>query len=263
MKSPAHSSPGPFRADQIRPGDPYELSNGHAVHCFPTGGRGSQASVVGSGVLSSDPEVDSAGFDAGFSPSPKTLRAPDIAIGGVSSGPGWSPGVPALAVEYADTGQDEAELAEKIADLLGAGTQVLWVVRLTGPRRVEIHTPGEPMRIAQAGDQLTAPGILANPVPVEALYDAEVGRQVTLRNLLQREGYDNLDAVRAEGEAEGETKGETKALRESIREILTVRGLGVGEALAQALAGCSDLETLRRWHRQALVASSSDELLSP
>jgi hypothetical protein len=256
MKDPAliHSIPGPFRADQLRSGDPYELSNGHAIQCFPTGGRGAQASVVGGGVLSSDPEVDSAGFDAGFSPSPKALRAPDIAIGGVSSGPGWSPGVPALAVEYADTGQDENELAEKIADLLGAGTQILWVVRLTGPRRVEIHTPGEPMRLAQAGDQLTAPGILANPVPVEALYDAEVGRRVTLRNLLQREGYENLEAVLAEGEAKG--------LRETIREILTVRGLGVSEPVAKALSECSNLETMRRWRGRALLASSADEILS-
>lgn len=33
-------APGPFRADQIREGDPYELSNGHAILCLPTGMRG-------------------------------------------------------------------------------------------------------------------------------------------------------------------------------------------------------------------------------
>lgn len=32
-------APGPFRADQLRPGDPYELSDGHPVRCMPTGGR--------------------------------------------------------------------------------------------------------------------------------------------------------------------------------------------------------------------------------
>lgn len=151
---------------------------------------------------------------------------------------------------------------EKISDLLTAGTQIVWVVRLMGPRRVEIYAPGEPMRLAQLGDELTAPGILANPVPVEALYDAEAGRRVTLRNLLQREGYDSIEAVRAEGLAEGLAEGEVKALRESIREALTVRGLGVSESVDRALAECADPETLRRWHRQALLASTADEILS-
>ncbi len=45
-------------------------------------------------------------------------------------------------VEYADTGQDEADLATKIQELLAAGTRHIWVVRLTGPRRVEIHETG-------------------------------------------------------------------------------------------------------------------------
>lgn len=34
--SPQPTSPGPFRADQIRPGDPYEVSNGHLVYGLPT-----------------------------------------------------------------------------------------------------------------------------------------------------------------------------------------------------------------------------------
>ena len=45
------TSQGPFRADQLRPGDPYELSHGHPIQCFPTGGRGSKATSVGAGVL--------------------------------------------------------------------------------------------------------------------------------------------------------------------------------------------------------------------
>jgi hypothetical protein len=259
MKPPASMlAPGPFRADQIRSGDPYELSNGHALRCMPTGGRGARANLVGAAVLGSDPAVESAGIDAGFSPSPETLRAPDIAVGGVPEGPGWIRGVPPLAVEYADSGQDEAELAEKITELLAAGTQIIWVVRLVGPRRVEIHTPGEPLRLAQPGDELTAPGILANPVPVEALYDAEAGYRVTLRNLLQREGYGSLDEVRAEGAAEGEAK----ALRQGIREILASRGLEAGAVVSEKLEQCADLETLRLGFRRALTAPSADAILS-
>jgi hypothetical protein len=41
--------------------------------------------------------------------------------------------------------------------------------------------------------------VLQNPVPVEALYDRSAAHEVALNNLLQREGYRDLDAVRAEG----------------------------------------------------------------
>jgi len=40
--------------------------------------------------------------------------------------PGWVKGVPLLALEYVDSGQDEAALADKIADLLAAGTRMVW-----------------------------------------------------------------------------------------------------------------------------------------
>ena len=43
---------------------------------------------------------------------PGTLHAPDVAVGNVADEPGWVTGkAPPLAVEYADTGQDEAELS--------------------------------------------------------------------------------------------------------------------------------------------------------
>lgn len=117
-----HQGRGPFRADQIRPGDPYELSDGHPIECMPGGGRNSRANLVGGLALGTDPDVEFAGFDTGFSPEPGMLRAPDLAIGNVPDTPGWVAGVPPLALKYADTGQEEAVLTQKIADLLGAGT---------------------------------------------------------------------------------------------------------------------------------------------
>lgn len=261
----APSSQGPFRADQLRSGDPYELSHGHAIRCLPTGGRGSKASRVGGEVLASDPLVEDVGFDTGYAPTPDTLRAPDLSVGRIPDEPGWVKGVPKLAVEYADTGQDEAELAAKIDDLLTAGTKLIWVVRLTGPRRVEVFEAGKPMKLVRAGELLEAPGILANPVPVEALYDAEAGREITLRNLLQRQGYQSLDEVRAEGEAEGEARGEAKgelaALRESVRAILETRGLVLSGEQASVLAAATDREVLRRWQKQAVTAATVGEAL--
>lgn len=49
---------GTFRADDLRPGDPYELSSGHVIECLATGGRGSKAEGAGYMVIESDPDVE-------------------------------------------------------------------------------------------------------------------------------------------------------------------------------------------------------------
>lgn len=260
-KYPWLGSHGPFRADHLREGDPYELSGGHAIRTMPTGSRGADAAATGAVVLKSDPAVEQAGVDTGYSPSPKTLRAPDLAIGNVPKKPGWVEGAPPLAVEYADTGQDEADLKIKIRELLEAGTRFIWVVRLTGPRRVEIHENGREMRLAHPGEQLEAPGILQNAVPVEALYDWEVGREVALRNLLQRHGYESLEAVRAEGEAEGRIEGELEALRSAILELFAARELEAGEEIRALIASCRDAALLRRWLRHAALAALDADIV--
>jgi hypothetical protein len=101
-------------------------------------------------------------------------------------------------------GQDEDELRDKIRTLLMAGTRCVWAVRLTGLRRVEVHEPKVPHYLAYPGQFLEAPGVLRNPVPVEALYDPQAAHKAALRHLLQRRGYADLEAVREEGRDEGE-----------------------------------------------------------
>jgi hypothetical protein len=159
------------------------------------------------------------------------LRAPDVAVGGLNDEPGWGQTAPPLCVEYADRGQDEAELQKKIVELLRCGTQHVWVVRLTGPRRVEVYEPGKPMHAATPGDVLAAPGILKNAVPVDALYDRDAAHRHTLRNLLQREGYGDLDAVRDEVRRE--------ELQQAIRDLCEV--LAISPSPAQ-LAGLASLD---------------------
>jgi len=70
---------GPFTADQIREDDYYELSNGHPIECSPSGRDLAGPNVSGAEVLDTDPDVEWSGVDAGFSPEPKMLRAPDVA----------------------------------------------------------------------------------------------------------------------------------------------------------------------------------------
>ena len=250
--------PGPFRVEHLRPGDPYELSDGHAIVSEPGGRRHGGRNLVGAAAIASDPAVEEAGVDVGFTLDERTLRAPDVAVGNVADEAGFAAGAPALAVEYVEPGSDDRDLERKIAQLLEAATQVVWVVRLGGERRVEVHRADQPMVVKGRGEELAAPGILRNPIPVDALYDRRVAHRVELQNLLQREGYESLDAVRAEGA----TRGALEQARAAIRRILEVRGIAIGAPQASAIEGCHDFGTLDAWQRRAIVAASAAEIFS-
>ena len=268
------SASGPFRANQLRDGDPYELSNGHPISCMSSGRRHGLGHDAGHLTLSSDPATHAAPIDLGLAwGEHKHLRAPDLVVGQFDNEPGWEPGVPPLAVEYADRGQDEAELQAKLGELLERGIQYIWVVRLTGPLRVEVYSPGQKMQLVPADGELRAPGVLQNPVPVRALVDREVALEATLRNLLNRKGYASLEALRAEesakgraegearGKAEGLTEGEARGKADSILAILRARGLSVPEPVAAQILQCRNLASLDAWLLRAMTVSSAAEVL--
>lgn len=261
---PRVSGRGPFRAEHLRSGDPYEISNGHAIYCAPTGGSGSQPNRLGVSVVGWDPAVKEAGVDTGYSPEPGMLRAPDVAVGNVPDKPGWVPGAPDLAIEYADIGQNEDDLQAKITDLLAAGTRYLWVVRLAGPRRVEVHEAGKPMRVAKPGQHLTAPGVLQNPVLVEALYDRDEAERATLTNLLQRRGYADLETVLAKGREEGLAEGRRAGLAEgragAVLAVLEAREIPIPKAIRKRIEQCGDVDELDRLVRRAAVIGKAAEL---
>ncbi len=244
------AGPGPFRADQLTDGDRYELSNGHPIWCAPAGRDHAGPNATGAALLDSDPDVQWTGVDAGYAPDPVTLRAPDVSVGTPGGDGGWIPDAPLLALEYAARGQDESELRAKIADLLGHGTRIVWVVRLTGPRRVEVHTQAQPMQTLGIEDTLAAPGILRNRVPVAALFDRALAHQRILNNLLQRQGYADLDAIRAEGREAGREEG----LAEAILTLLADRGLAVDDDTRARIRAVRDPEQLRAW----LLAAARD-----
>lgn len=272
------SEPGPFRADQIREGDHYELSNGHAIHCMTAGGRHGSAHIVGAAVLTSDPGLDRpAGIDVGISWNDgKNLRAPDIVVGVDLSKPGWIHEPPPLAVEYADVGQDEQALDLKVRELLEFGTRLIWVVRLVGPLRVEVHEPGVPVRVVPGDGELRAPGVLQNPVPVRALVDPEAAHEVTLRNILARQGYASLEAFRAEAREEGReearsagrSEGREESQKTTLAEVratliaqLGARGWSLTPAMHARIAGCSELATLLRWLTRVAVCDAPAAVL--
>ena len=262
---------GPFRVEHLREGDRYELSHGHPIYCAPAGREHAAPNLTGANVIDGDPDVAWAGVDAGFSPEPGTLRAPDVAVAAPAdtSASGWLTAAPPLTVEYASRGQDEAELSDKIADLLNAGTRFVWVVRLQGPQRVEVHRPDAPTRLFTAGEALEAPGILRNPVPVRALFDRETAHEVVLRNLLQRRGYDSLSAVREAGPEEGREEGleegrETGRVEGEAAVLLRLIQLKFGplaDTQRQRIA-MADADTLLRWSERVLTAATLDEVLT-
>jgi hypothetical protein len=248
---------GPFQADQIRSGDPYELSQGHPIFCAPTGRDGTGPNGLGFAVLDSDPAVINAGVDTGIKLADDTLRAPDVAVNFRAGAGTWAESAP-LALEYAGRGQDEADLKVKIRELLGAGTRWVWVVRLVGPRRVEVHSPDAAVRVAGEDETLEAPGVLALPVPVRALFERDAAHEVTLRNLLAAKGYANLDALREEGREEGAASGRLEGLRTALRETFVARSWPMSEAQAARVAACRDPATLTTWITRVITAGEPD-----
>jgi hypothetical protein len=207
--------------------------------------------------------VEEAGIDTGYAPRPTALYAPDVSVGNVPDRPGWVPGVPLLALEYASTGQDEDALATKIADLLDSGTRVVWVARLSPQRFVEVHVPGEAPKVVDYDGELSAPGILKNTIAVRALFEREVADAQTLKNLLQRRGYESFEAVVAEGRKAGIDEGRKAGIDEGreagLREalaVLLVKRFGALDAVVVARLDAADATALRCWAQRVLDATS-------
>ncbi|MCC6213353.1 MAG: hypothetical protein IT376_00660 [Polyangiaceae bacterium] len=245
---------GPFRADQLNSPSSYELSVGHARSCQPKASRGGASAVAGAVALRTDP----AGIEAGYRLGEETLRAPAIwTVNVPAARSGWAEGAPPLAVEYADTGQDDADLEVTVQELLAAGARYPWVVRRTGPRRVEVHEPGKPMRVVDADGELTAPGVLQNAAPAAALYDRSARLDVALRSLLPRRGYPDLEAVRAERRHDGELNGRAQP----PLTVLAARGLPLSAAQRARILACADPATLDRRLAGATTSASVRDVL--
>ncbi len=253
-------SPGPFRSDQIRSGDPYELSGGHPLVCLPTGRDGTEANGLGFAVVRTDPAVHNAGVDTGIALEADTLRAPDVAVNFVHAGGTWATSAP-LALEYAGRGQNEGELATKIGELLARGTRWVWVMRLVGPRRVEVHEAGAAVRIVNIDGELTAPGVLSLPVPVRALFEPDAAFEVTLRNLLSARGYVSLDAVRDEGRNEGRNEG-LEDLRTALRGAIEARGWTPAPSHLARIGLCREADVLMRLITRVVADRSLEDVFA-
>jgi hypothetical protein len=60
---------------------------------------------------------------------------------------------------------------------------------------------------------------------------------------------------------EGHLKGRMEEARSSLRHVLALRGLALSVEEEARIDGCCDLDTLHRWHDQAVVVASAAEAL--
>jgi len=108
--------------------------------------------------------------------------------------------------------------------------------------------------MAYPGDELKAPGILRNPVRVEALYDPAAAHEASLRNLLQRRGYADLNVVLEKGREEGGLAVVLRQLHRMVGPFLEANRQRVGQlghdglaALAEALLAFQTPDDLSAW----------------
>ncbi|MCC6557872.1 MAG: hypothetical protein IT372_33410 [Polyangiaceae bacterium] len=122
--------------------------------------------------------------------------------------------------------------------------------------------PGAPVARFWPGEALHAPGVLKNAVLVDALYERDAAGEAVLTNLLQRRGYENLDAVRAEGRKEGTVEGRKEGIAEGIKEaVLSLYGVRFGavpDDVAAAVEATNDVARLRRCFAQLASGSPED-----
>ncbi|WP_394821639.1 hypothetical protein [Pendulispora albinea] len=66
---------------------------------------------------------------------------------------------------------------------------------------------------------------------------------------------------RGEGRIEGRTEGIAEGRMHDVLTVLEVRGLPIPDTARARILACTDLDVLNRWIRQAVTATSVDELL--
>lgn len=147
-------------------GGKMELVRGEVVTYMPVGGQHAEiALTIGQALrtFAKEHQLGSAGVEPGFilRRNPDVVRAPDAAfitkeqLPGGRMPKGFIQGRPALAVEVISPKELDAEVADKIADYLAAGTERIWIVRPQQKTVTVIH-PDRSSQTLEPGQSLTS-----------------------------------------------------------------------------------------------------------
>jgi len=142
----------------------HELVRGMPRVCEPPGGvHGRLAGRIAARLVE---HVERLGLgtvlvEAGYllQRAPDTVRGPDVSFISVARLPPdqipeqFIPGAPDLAVEILSPGSRWSEVEEKVADYLGGGARLVWLVD-SRERRVMVRYPDRPPRIVAADGEL-------------------------------------------------------------------------------------------------------------
>jgi len=101
---------------------------------------------------------------------------------------------------------------------------------------------------------------LALPLEVAALLDA-ARADVAVALALEAKGNPAIVEMKEKSRRRGRDEGRAEGRAEDILTILAVRGVDVPEAARQRILGARDPESLGRWLRRAVTATSLDEVL--
>ncbi|WP_438028590.1 Uma2 family endonuclease [Sorangium sp. So ce233] len=102
---------------------------------------------------------------------------------------------------------------------------------------------------------------LVRPLPIQSLLDAASSDDAVARALLDKR-VPALEQAVAEGEARGAAIGELRMAQEAITTALRSRGIDVPAGVARAIAGCNDVNKLRRWLAKAVTATTASEVVA-
>jgi len=85
-----------------------------------------------------------------------------------------------------------------------------------------------------------------------------------LRNLLQRQGYENLDAVLAQGKAEGMLEGKAEGIvkghARAVIHLLRRRDLPISAELEHRIMACRDPDQLNEWLFAATLVTRAEDI---
>ncbi|MCP4546605.1 MAG: Uma2 family endonuclease, partial [bacterium] len=94
------------------------------------------------------------------------------------------------------------------------------------------------------------------PLPVMAFFKRDAAHDVQLRNLLQRKGFENLEAVLEAGLEAGRVDG----MALSVVTVLEGRNLDVPDEVRERILTCKDADVLRRWLTRAGNVATAEEI---
>ncbi len=118
---------------------------------------------------------------------------------------------------------------------------------------------------ASAADSATAAALLDKQVPAikRALQESRAKGRTAGKREGKKEGKkEGQKEGRKEGKKEGRSAGRSEALAASVITVLEARGLRVSAAVRRRITSTTDVATLDRWLRQAVIVVSADEIFA-